>query len=423
MYLMGLLEILGFKRYKTGQSLPQDAYLVPFGDGYAHLDQFVSEYDATVDALLTTLITLVAKNNITLHKGDTIVETPFSRALKYHITNTGGFIQFLEIMYKNYKIHGAAYARVHYKNNNLLGMMGYERLEVLNPSRVEVVWDETTDSYYYYLDGDTKKPLSKNHIVRITEPVNQIESPRGTKIKGANTKNISEKVDAGLVDAIRKNSRSNYYLSIQNEFVSGIKEQILNNTDGEVNQDVVNKTLETYVDRLKDSYKRYEESGLLIEQPNVAKINQLNGNHSGTHGFNYKEAKTIINESVARQLNIPASFISNARDSDGSALVELTKQEIIPFLAKLSEALTSTILMREELDEGYTLRVSSPEVEALKVERSIPVVQPLIRNGLATVNEIKGRYLGERTVEMGDRYYISADLVEVKDVLALPEPS
>ena len=275
-----------------------------------------------------------------------------------------------------------------------------ERLDPLDPSRVQPLRNIDTDEIWYQItfDDGTTARVHNCWVIALhymstdgVTGISPIEVLGGTLNYDRRIREVSLEQLAGFSDSIVLNYPTSLSVEKRNEYT----QSFLN----------AYKASRGHVIILEGGVTADKITGSMVD-PKVLEVDN------------------ISKRKVAAVYNLPPRMIGDASSSGFSTseqdTMEYLKLTILPIVKQWEEALNRKLLTYEEFCDGYAFRFDMDALQRGDIAVMAEKHSKLIRSGGMTLNETRQEN-GLPPDPMGDQLFVSRDLIPVKVLIEHPE--
>ena len=278
---------------------------------------------------------------------------------------------------------------------------GVQRLDILNPTRVQPMRDPKDDSIWYSVTMDNGKPcLAPGSLV-------------------VSLKHMSANGEKGIrpIDVLRKSL----------DYDTQVKALGLDQLDG-VNNGIMltvpntglsQEQKDEAVDRFLETYKNSRRSVVVLE-------GGLTATHFESQAVNAQmlDVERITRNKVATVYNLPPHMLGDYSDTSYSTaeqqLLEFMQLTIIPIVEQWEEEFNRKLLTPADYNEGYRFRFDTSALTRADVATTANKNQMAIRGGWMKPNEVR-RTEGLPDDPRGNELMVSRDLLPLRIAMDTPE--
>ncbi|MGG4086194.1 phage portal protein [Bacillus licheniformis] len=341
----------------------------------------------TVFSAVSRLSNTMSSLPIKAYKNYQPIESQASELLTYapnHNMTSGQFIGLLET---HRAVYGNAYAIKRYG-------MRYEvvGLEVLDPSRVRPVIEETTRELWYEILGDNGNYFVHN-MDMIHVKYTSVDGLKGISPLKVLRNALDFDRDVRLFSLEQMDgAKISFILELANQLDDTRKEKMLEN--------------------FKSFYK--DNGGLLIQEPGV-KIRELKKEFIDTKAF---EVEKVTRSRVAQAFNIPLYMLGETQGSVSNMeqlYIDYVQGTLMPIATQYEKEFNRKLLTEKERKSGYYFKFSMNALLRGDMQTRGNFYQQGIRSGWFKPNEVRA-WEDLPPEEGGDTLYLSKDLFPIDQV-------
>lgn len=355
------------------------------------------EGNEAIYAAVSRIANTIASLPMHLYKGYEVAKGhPLERLVSLQPNpnmNAFGFRQTMEVLRNT---EGNAYAlRV------LDGLGQVQRLDVLNPTRVQIMRDPTNGETWYRIQLDEGAPQIIPGYMLI------------------NIRHMSANGEKGIrpIDVLRRSL----------DYDTQVKELALDQLDG-VNSGIMltvpntgldQEQKDELVDRFLETYQKSGRSVVVLE-------GGLTATHFQSQAVNSDvlDVERITRNRVATVYNLPPHFLGDYTGTSYSSaeqqMLEFLQMTILPIVVQWEEEFNRKLLTPAELAQGYEFRFDLSQLYRADVATTANKYQIAIRGGWMKPNEARLAE-GLPPDENGDVLMSSRDIIPLEIAVKNPE--
>ncbi len=382
----------------SGKQIPQSPpiSLRPSIWQYWRRGDYTLQNSEMIFAAVTRISNALSAMPIQLYQNTKFVENEINDLLKYEPNPNMTSSNFFKTMEACRCTYGNCYAL------KVLDVdMQIVRLDVLDPSRVTPIFNDTDGELWYRIQAENKKELIVHSWYVIHVP---FISTNG--YIGVNPVSV-------LLNTLQYADDIKHYSRDQLE--KGINAAVVLEAPAQLGEQQRKDTVEKFI----EVYKETGGNILLLESGVTAKA--LNLSPVDNKLF---EVEKITRSKVAMVYNIPPNMLGDYSDSKFSTMeqqnLEFLTLTMLPIVTAYEQELTRKLVPLEERKRGVHFRINIKAMQRADAKTTAEVNASAIRSGYRSPNDIRSDN-GEPEIESGDTYFVSRDLLPLEFVVKNPE--
>lgn len=275
-----------------------------------------------------------------------------------------------------------------------------ERLDILDPSRVKPILEETTNELYYRVSpaGGTEYYIHNAHMIHIP-----FLSTNG--YEGLNPVSV-------LFDTLSYNEKIHKFSVSQLE--KGINAAVVISAPANLSVDQRTSTVEALQEVYRDSGGNilFLESGLTANSLNLSPVD--------TKLF---EVEKISRGTVAMVYTMPPHMLGDYSDTSFSSqeqqMLEFLTLTMLPIVTAYEQELERKLLTQSERNRRYHFKFYMDAILRADAATQADVNQKAIRGGWKTPNEVRAEK-GKKPTPEGGKLLVSRDLIPLDYLMENP---